>query len=200
VRLALTPSSRIGGLVKRLITITAKKRGKNWHEVVGDAQRTWNSTYVSRFGIGPPDDIYEANFDKVIEGIYEKSPLYMDSLYPVSEKALDSEEAASIFRYKKGDRVLVSLRSVSKRIRNPVRVARATLLRRLAQPPLFSQISSKYYSEIRHPSWARAKVRSARLAFSQEKRGLVKSYAVKLKSGPVATVHEDEMKRDKSVY
>lgn len=127
MRLALTPSSRIGGLVKRLITITAKKRGKNWHEVVGDAQRTWNSTYVSRFGIGPPDDIYEANFDKVIEGIYEKSPLYMDSLYPVSKKALDSEEAASIFRYKKGDRVLVSLRSVSKRIRNPVRVARALL-------------------------------------------------------------------------
>lgn len=110
---------RIGGLVKRWIGLLAKKRGKHWYDVVGAVQNTWNEVYVSWLGIGPPNSITDKTFDVVVEALYERDPLYLQSLYPIG-RVLTEREARSIFKFAPDERVLVSLRTLSRIIRNPV--------------------------------------------------------------------------------
>lgn len=109
----------MGGLVKRWITLLAKIRDKRWYEVVAEVESNWNKNYISWFGVGPPNAITWENFDTVVEAMYERHPLYMQSLYPFT-KILSEREARSIFKFQPGDSVLVSLKALSKIIRNPV--------------------------------------------------------------------------------
>lgn len=166
----------MGGLLKRFISTVAKKEGKSWHEVVTKCQNSWNSSYVTPLDMPPPDKFDESNFDKVVEALYQKNPMQFHALYSVGP-TLSEKQAEAIFKFKVGQRVLVSMRTVSKKIRNP--------------------ISSKYYSELRHSSWSKGSVKARRFGFSSEKKGLLNMYTVKIKNGPHATLYEDEMKPDR---
>jgi len=110
---------RTGGLVKRHVSILAEERGKPWHAVLDEAQATWNATYVTRTGLGPPSKYGKDNFRDVVEHVYEKDPVSIHALYSV-RPAMTEQQAARLFKHKPGDRVLVSLKTVSKKVRNPV--------------------------------------------------------------------------------
>ena len=97
----------------------AKIKDEPWHKVVKEVETTWNNTYVSWFGVGPPNTITWRNFDVVVEALYDRYPLYMQSLYSVGS-VLSEEDARKIFKYVPDERILVSLKTISKIIRNPV--------------------------------------------------------------------------------
>ena len=107
--------------MKRWITMLAKKRGKHWYQVVSAVEDAWNREYISWLGVGPPNDVTSRNFDKVVEALYERDPMYMHSLYSVGH-SMTEEEARQIFKFAPNEKVLVSMRTISKIIRNPVSV------------------------------------------------------------------------------
>ena len=104
-----------------MISTISKKTGRPWYDVLKRAETSWNSKYISPLGIGPPSSIDENNFDLVVEALYTKNPIYMQSLYGLG-RVMNESDAKNIFDFSIGDRVLVSLRKVGKRVlKNPVR-------------------------------------------------------------------------------
>jgi len=98
----------------------ARQEGKPWHEVLSRAEKAWNDGYAPRFpGSKAPSYYSLENFDEILKMLYEHDPNEMHALYPVGS-VLDEETAREIFKYRPGDRVLVSMRTVGKRVGGPV--------------------------------------------------------------------------------
>jgi len=114
---------RTGALVKRMIAAASKRDGRAWHAVLKQCQDKFNATYVNRLGLGPPDKYTEENFGEVVEAVYDKDPIAMHALYSMGHHLGEGEDADALFKYKLGQKVLVSLRRISKVLRNPVRNA-----------------------------------------------------------------------------
>lgn len=111
---------RFGGLFKRHLAIVARRRGKKWFDAIGEAERTWNASYISKYGTGPPEKYNADNFGELVEAVYDKEPVEFHSFYPV-QGSLTESEAGALFRYKPRDRVLVSMKAYSKRLQGEVR-------------------------------------------------------------------------------
>lgn len=167
---------RYGGLVKRFVAALAKKEGKQWHDVLQEAQNTWNSSYSPPFGLPHPKDTSEKNFDKVVQLLWKNDPMRFHSMYPVGH-SITERQANELFAFRRDQQVLASLKTVHKRMRKA--------------------LSAKYYSELRNPSWAEGTIVARTFGFVKEKKGLVKKYMVKLKNGPKVTLYEDEMRAAK---
>jgi len=110
---------RMGGLFKRQLALLAKKLDQPWYKLVEEAARQWNEQYISVYNIGPPEKYSEDNFDEVEKAVYDSEPMMYHSLYSMGHGITD-KQAKDIFKYDLGDRVLVSLKTISKKIRNPV--------------------------------------------------------------------------------
>ena len=116
----ISNTERVGGLFKRHLATIARERGKKWHEVLQIAEKSWNSGYPSRLRPGgPPEAFNRDNFDELLELLYEKDPVELHALYPVGHSFTDGE-LSEIFKFKPGDLVSVSLKSVSKKMQSPV--------------------------------------------------------------------------------
>lgn len=103
----------MGGLFKRHVATLARKEGKPWHAVLYQAEAKWNSSYVSKLRMGVPNDWNYQNFDRLIARLYEKEPIRMNALYSIG-RGFSERDLAPIFKYKPGDSVMVSMRTISK--------------------------------------------------------------------------------------
>jgi hypothetical protein len=98
-------------------------RDVKWYEVLKEAEKIWNSSYESRTRPGgPPESFNRDNFDDLLKALYETDPVELHALYPVGHSFTEAE-LNEIFRYRRGDLVSVSLKTVSKRMQGPVSVA-----------------------------------------------------------------------------
>lgn len=109
----------MGGLFKRHLTTLARKKNLPWSAVLAEAESNWNSTYVSKLGMGVPNDWNQTNFDQLIARLYEKEPVRMHALYTVGS-GFSEDELGEIFRFKPGNSVRVSMRTLNKRMQGPV--------------------------------------------------------------------------------
>lgn len=112
---------RLGGLFKRSIKTLAKRKNVSWDAVLDEAVTRWNTTYVSRLKAGVPSQWNYKNFDQLIKRLYELEPVRHDALYNIDGGNFTEKDLAEIFKYKPGDKVLVSMRTVNKRMSGPVR-------------------------------------------------------------------------------
>ena len=109
----------MGGLFKRHLATLAKKREKKWHEVLAEAETLWNTTYVSKLGDNVPSYWNYENFDQLIARLYEKEPARMHALYSVG-RSFTEAQLRELFKFRPGDPVFVSMRTLSKRLKGPV--------------------------------------------------------------------------------
>jgi hypothetical protein len=112
-------TERIGGLFKRHLSGVARQEGVPWHDAIEKAVWRWNNTYVSKLRAGPPSRWGYKNFDKLIERLYELEPIRFHALYNIGSAAAENE-LGHVFKYKKGDKVVVSLRTINKKLSSPV--------------------------------------------------------------------------------
>ncbi len=116
----ISNTERVGGLFKRHLATIAKEKGKPWHDVLTEAEKRWNSKYPSRLRPGgPPESFNQDNFDQLLRLLYKKDAVELHALYPIGQSFTEGE-LSEIFRYKPGDLVSVSLKSISKRMQGPV--------------------------------------------------------------------------------
>lgn len=118
----ISNTERVGGLFKRDLATLAAMKGEPWYEVLDEAVATWNSTYPSRLRPGaPPEAFNRDNFDELLERLYETDPVELHALYPIGHSFTDGE-LREIFKYKPGDLVSVSTKTLSKRMQSPVSI------------------------------------------------------------------------------
>lgn len=115
----ISQTERMGGLFKRHLATLSRQTGRPWPQVLRQAELKWNSSYVSKLRMGVPNDWNANNFDKLIARLYEKEPVRMHAMYAVGG-SLEESDLKDLFKYKPGDSVQVSMRTLSKRIREPV--------------------------------------------------------------------------------
>lgn len=118
----ISNTERVGGLFKRHLATISKEQQQPWYtnEVFNKAVNDWNNDYPSRLRPGePPKAFNRNNFDQLLELLYEKDPVELHALYPVGHSFTDGE-LSEIFKYRPGDLVYVSLKTISKRMQSPV--------------------------------------------------------------------------------
>ena len=115
----ISVTERMGGLFKRHLATLAREKKLPWYDVLAEAEAVWNSTYVSKLGVEPPDHYGAHNFDELLRALHEKEPMEEHAQYPVG-RSFTEQQLAESFKFRPGDRVRVSLRTVSKRIAGPV--------------------------------------------------------------------------------
>jgi hypothetical protein len=116
-------TERMGGLFKRNLATLAREYDLPWWEVLDEATDIWNDTYVSKLGLRAPSEYSEENFDELLKRLYDLDPMEEHSMYPVG-RSFTEKQLRSIFKFKPGDPVYVSMKTINKRIRGPVRSAR----------------------------------------------------------------------------
>lgn len=112
---------RMGGLFKRHLATLARKKNVPWHVVLNEAEKTWNSSYVSKLQFGVPDDWNYKNYDQLIARLYQLEPIRAHALFSVRSGGHDERVMRELFKFEPGDSVRVSMRTLNKRIQGPVR-------------------------------------------------------------------------------
>lgn len=115
----ISVTERIGGLFKRHLATLARETEQKWYQALPAAVKLWNKTYISKLRLHPPDHYSARNFDELIAELYERQPVEEHALYPIGA-SFTERQLRSIFRFRPGDRVRVSMRTISKRMRAPV--------------------------------------------------------------------------------
>lgn len=87
--------------------------------MLAEAESRWNSSYISKLRMGPPAKWNYENFDRLIEKLYEKEPIRMHALYSIG-RSFTERQLAEVFKFRPGDVVYVSMRTLSKRLKGPV--------------------------------------------------------------------------------
>jgi hypothetical protein len=109
---------RIGGIFKRHLAMTAAEENKKWSAVLSKAVASWNASYVPPSGARPPIHYTSDNFGECVEKLYESNAVKLHSLYESS--TLTEELKDGVFKYRMGQKLLVSMKSHSKALRNPI--------------------------------------------------------------------------------